>query len=85
MCCLGFLGKACGLSDEKMLDEGYLTSFDNRITGQRNWLMQDMDSGEKVEDYLVKVNDSRMRNNLREKLIKAAFEKYGKIRVKFVG
>lgn len=59
MCCLGFVGKKCGLIDHNMRDIEYLhdtrTKSDARISGL---FIRDRRSHRKNEERLVKVNDS---------------------------
>lgn len=95
MCCLGFYGKACGLSDASIAEHADYTSptLVDSIPDEMMWLVEEykspingdveMQSSDQAE-ALIGANDiPNYLNTLRERIIKGLFAKQG-IEVEFV-
>lgn len=77
MCCLGFFGKACGLTQKDISGRALLSS----VNGYDVWeeILPHVD-----QEQLSGINDGTSILSTKEKKIKAIFAKNG-IKVKFVG
>lgn len=88
-CCLGFYGTQLGFSDTRMDGRSTLSALSGLDIPA--WLGETCElpgtaKGHRVEDALVETNDnSHLHPIRREARIAKLFERYGDIKVKFVG
>lgn len=80
MCCLGFLGKRCGLSEPEMAGSAYPRGLKQELQElYPDWLDTN------TQEELASINDSgELTEKEREAQVKEEFKKHG-VTVKFVG
>jgi len=83
MCCLGFYGKACGLSEEQMSHQAFPSEVEGYMT-KAPWLAKGADELRSVSDFLMLANDSKsLSESDREKKIADIFAQHG-VEVEFI-
>ena len=79
MCCLGFLGKACGLTDKQLVGNGGPS-----CVPLLNWPKEILFRN--IEDEIIRINDRLgVSHEKREILLIDSFKKYLDIDVEFIG
>ena len=83
MCCLGFFARACGYSEEEILDVS--TPLGTTEARWPAWIFRAEDNGHSQDVFrLISVNDSSVTSEAeRERVIAATFAKHG-VEVEFV-
>ena len=86
-CCLGFLGLACGIPREEMLDKSYPSQLLNK--GDHRFpraVLRNLGDGRSVQAVLAEINDRKdFSNEEREDWIAAGFRFALGIEVEFTG
>jgi hypothetical protein len=82
MCCVGIFLKACGVTDEAMVDVGCAMGVRAELPAEHQWLTEIDEESDIMRLYLF--NDAHFVAEPREQDIAAIFTKHG-VAVEFVG
>jgi hypothetical protein len=80
MCCLGFYGQACGISDRDLLgvaEPSGVNEYHPKIIWDTKLIEEKTGWGTKVCDALIRINDENSPDKVKEKKITEKFKKIG--------